>query len=459
MTHLPPELELGPHRLKLLAVSRNVDDMVDARRCIDHALTAFCYVGEMLTASSDAPIAWYYSPLYQFDRKKIRVEESVIAAALTKAMAKRSATTGLSSRSDFADTVASSVMSKDKEDEENEAEKEGGEEHRRSSLPEVFIRLGNSTTFREYKLITAVPHECEKEATTTITKETDTTVDSTAAATASHATPPLLRPMLPRKPPLKPLSSRCGSFSVRRLPLKRAGFNNYMPAAVASSAPNLVEEKGAAAAVATATPHAGLSLDTVASAFDAGEGSPDCGDSVRTTTSKTSAPAVPPAPVSVFPVQHSETSPLSNTSETGARKGTLTGHAGSSLSSAFLSTSNCPSGRVSRLPTSTMSAACFPGTEFDIRLSSTHGGYLVSAPSSDDVPLLVSSVLSRPGTQSPSGPTPPSSQPLRTPHRPPLRARVAHAHSDSGSHGCCGPNSQSELDHVRAVTPPSMHVS
>lgn len=518
---LPQELEFGPHRLKLLTVSRNADDVADARRCSDHALTAFCFVGEVQdsTHGASGSIVWYYSPLYQFERKKIRVEESVIVAALTKGVAERDA--GLNSRHVFVDAASDAAASPEAPAVGDDAAA-AGEKTRRSSLPALFIRLGKSTTFREYRLIVAELEDATAAASMP-TPEGEMSRQSSQAE-RSVFTPPVLSPMLPRKPSLKPLSSRYGSFSVRRPPIRREGLNNFMIAAAACSAPNLGEDTVGSASVSSTAPaalHGSLSPFTVASTTagdgevisvplveaaggssrssishvrshsssgsvyhhnsstntDNGVGEKDDGveDEVRSVVSTATAPVVPHSPrgpSSVPPVLHSLTTPLHPTPDPSGRKGMLNG-GGSSLSSAFLSTSNVVSGRVSRLPTSAMSTARSPGAESDMRPVSSHGATGVSARCTDDIPhlarepLLLSSAASTPEAQSPAGPTPPS-QPapsrLRTPRRPPLRANMGRAQSGKAVPSSYGSGREhaseapAAADQVRAATPPAMHV-
>jgi hypothetical protein len=466
---LPPDLVFGTHRLKLLAVSRNADDVLDARRCSDHALTAFCFVGEMNDAATEPAIAWYYSPLYQFERKKIRVEESVIAAALTKAVTEQCSSgvgaAAVQNRSIFMDATSSPdvpLLGGADEDEKAPAREGGG---RRSSLPALFIRLGKSTTFREYKLVLPEPFDA-----TPAQKVGDEATEPNTKAGSRHVTPPVLSPVLPpRKPSLRSPGFRFGSFSVRRPPLKREGLNNFVTAIATSSAPNHIEDPSTAGADALLRYRSSPTMSHTNLGDEGATGNEmvAADDDTHSVTSTTTAPVVfqPPHSTSnVLAEVRPETSPLWSNCTASALKGTLNGGAGSSLSSAFLSTSNVLSGRVSRLPTSTMSTARSPGVESDMRPSSSHGPGCASTRCSRDAPLLMrepllfSSAVFSADALTPSVPTPPSSQHPRTPRRPLMRSLAGRAHSDHSGHSCNAADGQREADNARASTPPATHV-
>ncbi|KPA82479.1 hypothetical protein ABB37_03538 [Leptomonas pyrrhocoris] len=465
---LPAELEFGPHRLKLLTVSRNAEDVLDARRCSDHALTAFCYVGEMQDTSigssgGGTAIVWYYSPLYQFERKKIRVEESVIAAALTKAVAQHGGggAAGLSSPSVFVDAASvasppsSAIPSLVDVNEEVPVKKPG----HRFSLPALYIRLGKSSTFREYKLVFPEPAEGSAPP-----KEEEAEPQCKPRAEEHHVTPRLLSPTLPRKPPLRPLSARLGSFSVRRPTLKREGRSSLMDSSSARSSPTRIHDE--LADVATAPQDDPLpSTVSNTKAGDVGAAgaavdNDDDDDGAHPVVSTATAPVFSPPPQilsNVVSVVHSLSSPLCAVPESDAHKGALNGAAASSFSSGFLSTSNCLSGRLSHLQTSVMTTARSPGAESDVRPSSSNGANGTSAQCGDDIPLLLFSSFTGPETRSPSGPTPPS-QRLRTQRRRPLRAHVIRAPSGHDGQRPSGPDSQGELDQVKTAPTTLMHV-
>ncbi|KPI87993.1 hypothetical protein ABL78_2929 [Leptomonas seymouri] len=447
---LPPELEFGPHRLKLLTTSRDAGSVPGTQRCSDHALTAFCYVGEMQDVSCDSscsdgtPITWYYSPLHQFERKKIRVEESVIVAALTKAVAHRCGrgTTGLLSQGNFvgadpADSSSSSPTLSLADANVGARHSEGGGG---SSLPALYIRLGKSTTFREYRLVLNEPAE-------EILPQREEGGPKLNIHEESHITPPLLSPLRLSKLALKPLSSQLGSSTMRRPLLRREGVNNYMTTSTTSNAQGDGQAEQATMAAGAELP--------------AGADAENDADDAYSVTSMTTPPAIPRSP-RIPPNMLGVLKPMRvlhyEVPDSCAHKGVPNGVNMSSLSSAFLSTSNFLSGQASRLPTSAVSTARLPGAVSDVLPSPSSGDHSTSAPCSDDVLLLFSCAVSTPEARSPSFPMPPSPQRPQTPCRPSLRTRAARARSDHGGHITNASGSQCELDEVRAGTPPVMHV-
>lgn len=145
---LPRELEIGCLLLRLLPVSRHAGERTDLRWSTEQALNAFCFVGELQQDSEQSEarrIIWYYSPLRHFDKKKIRVEERVLVAAVVEARGG-----GSPSASPSTDDLAESRRG---------TGRDGG------GTP-IFLRLGTSTTFRQYKVaeVRAAPLLVDAEA-------------------------------------------------------------------------------------------------------------------------------------------------------------------------------------------------------------------------------------------------------------------------------------------------------
>ncbi|KAI5686606.1 hypothetical protein MNV84_03247 [Leishmania braziliensis] len=230
---LPSVLHLGSHELRLLPVSCSAEVLPGTHRCSDSLLTAFCFVGELQAdavdlsgqvreAASDtngscATILWYYSPLFQFEQKRIRVEEGVIDAALTKEVKARqhADVKSPSLQLDGAEAVEYQVSCPMRSSETSSAALSVAST---TALPALYLRIGISTTFREYRLVIAGPQSAALGTSIELRAQSDAdVVGNDDGALSGHAVhkPPALQPLIPRHPTLTPLDARLSSSGVR----------------------------------------------------------------------------------------------------------------------------------------------------------------------------------------------------------------------------------------------------
>ncbi|KAG5468835.1 hypothetical protein CUR178_01671 [Leishmania enriettii] len=234
---LPPALHLGPHALRILPACRSAEVAPGMRSCSDSLLTAFCFVGELQTDAVDvsdaardsksrgASIVWYYSPLFQYERKRIRVEEGVVEASLTKAL----------EASQHADVNSPSLHLGGARTTEYEGScparlSEGSSAALSvtpaTALPALYLRVGSSTTFREYGLVvTALQRAAEGASAEPCMQSHANSIggDGDRSAHAAQKPPVFLR-LKPNRPILEPIDTQLnGSVlrSMRRLTHRR----------------------------------------------------------------------------------------------------------------------------------------------------------------------------------------------------------------------------------------------
>ncbi|CBZ30486.1 hypothetical protein LMXM_33_3745 [Leishmania mexicana MHOM/GT/2001/U1103] len=232
---LPPVLHLGPHELQLFPICRSAEVEPGRHRCNGSLLTGLCFVGELQTdavgpsvadvaADFDsnrrkASIFWYYSPLFQFERKRIRVEEGVIEAALTKEATARQQADANSPSLTFGGPEA--VKREDScSTRSSEASSAAPSVTPATALPALYLRVGNSTTFREYRLVKEGRYSTALGGSTELRAQSDAGVagddDGDVSERATHK-PPTLRPLAPRRPTLRPIDARPDGSSLRSL--------------------------------------------------------------------------------------------------------------------------------------------------------------------------------------------------------------------------------------------------
>lgn len=158
---LPKELRVGGLTFVLAPTSRSTD-AVGGRRVSESCVHTFCFVGEWQEPSG--AIFWYYSPLEDYDRKKIRVDEHVVIAAAARDIPRRVATASPGAlkaeialhQSDRLRRRHQRALGLDspreEEDEEAQAASAAGPQ-----MAQIFLRLGNSSTFRQYTVLDAHP--------------------------------------------------------------------------------------------------------------------------------------------------------------------------------------------------------------------------------------------------------------------------------------------------------------
>ncbi|GET92442.1 hypothetical protein LtaPh_3436700 [Leishmania tarentolae] len=232
---LPPVLHIGPHELKLLPICRSAEVVSGRRRCNDTLLTAFCFVGELETDAVDlsgyigdadkhssrgATISWYYSPLFQFEHKRIRVEEGVVEAALTKEVAthQHADVNSFSLQFGVAGIAKHEDSCSTRSGEGSSAEMSVASA---VALPALYLRIGNSTTFREYRLV----REGQKRsiscgASTKLHAQSEAEVTSNNGSDVSVQVahrPPTLQPLAPRRPTLRPIDAREDGNGLRNM--------------------------------------------------------------------------------------------------------------------------------------------------------------------------------------------------------------------------------------------------
>lgn len=141
LNELPNRLLLGDLVLVIAPSSRSIEDTSPSakgvsvetsipnleRKNSESSVRSFCFVGEM---QPDKTVFWYYSPLEGYEKKKLRVEESVVAAAAAHNAYRVDAATC---------TAATSAL-------ENSNLSLASVTH----VTQIFLRLDRSNTFREY---------------------------------------------------------------------------------------------------------------------------------------------------------------------------------------------------------------------------------------------------------------------------------------------------------------------
>ncbi|KAK7195904.1 hypothetical protein NESM_000523100 [Novymonas esmeraldas] len=487
---LPSELQLGPHVLRLLPVSRDATVAPGARRCSDSLLTSFCFVGELLPPGTadvggTAGVVWYYSPLFHFERKRIRVEESVIEAALSTAVSARRHADVNSPLLDCG-CVVESVPS-----EVSSAAPEAEAAASVSVLPAVFLRLGMSTTFREYRLV-AVDAQEAPDAALVLSAEpcaerdamTVAGADNGEAPVAVHR-PPLLHVLTAKRPTLTPIDTRLrGSGLLSRLrlthmlgaQLRRSGD----PASGATAQENLHIEDGVATPVLPSPAAAGPSSATYTAPTplrppddDRGDAPPEAALLMPVSLAVKDTPTTPrslrDAAASAWAAS---TKPCVAPEDDAAKDATHSHHlhhashggAASSVSSAFLSSSLFFSCVASQAATSVLSASRSMAAEIDGRPSSSTGasgssGRFLDDPhvQSRETTCLLSAActpLSR-STSLPAPPTGPKSRPARRPRlRPRGSAPAGWSQSAHVPHAASTPSIQLELTQEESATLP-----
>ncbi|CAG9582253.1 hypothetical protein LMJF_34_3745 [Leishmania major strain Friedlin] len=495
---LPPVLHVGPHELKLFPICRSAEVAPGRHRCNDSLLTRYCFVGELQTDADGrsvadvaagrgsncrtATILWCYSPLFQFEHKRIRVEEGVIEAALTKEVTARQ----------HADVNSPSLKSggaeavKHKDSYSTSSSKASSAAPSVTSatgLPAVYLRVGNSTTFREYRLVTEGRHSTALGASTELRAPSDASIagdgDGVVSVHEAHK-PPTLRPLAPRRPTLRPIDTRPDGNSLRSMArlahkqnaaLRRCGA----PASASTqrhAAPVEKELKApqrpspfstdARAAIATApVPHPrNEGCDEPCEAVPPMRMSLSCGED---------SPASPHAPNErnlpqwASPADHCETPEVCARKDVPHGSHPFSAAGGSSVSSAFLSSSLflCVS---SQSPTSALSTARSAETDMcdlhsSTRVSGSSGCFFYDVHRhSREITCLVSAVCT-PLTQSTSCLTPtPAPKPSLTRS---LALRTLGSSSDGmpcstqAPHGSAAQGMQVEVERVIAATPPS----
>ncbi|KAG5493348.1 hypothetical protein GH5_02091 [Leishmania sp. Ghana 2012 LV757] len=231
---LPPALHLGPHALRILPVCRSAEIAPGMRGCSDSLLTAFCFVGELQTDAVDftrevsdaardsksrgASIVWYYSPLFQYERKRIRVEEGVIEASLTKAV----------EASQHADVNSPSLHLRGAKTAEyegscparlSEASSAALSVTSATALPALYLRVGSSTTFREYGLVVAGLQRAAQGASAEPCMQSHANTagsDGDRSAHAAHKPPVFLR-LTPNRPTLKPIDTQLNGSDLQSM--------------------------------------------------------------------------------------------------------------------------------------------------------------------------------------------------------------------------------------------------
>ncbi|KAG5468422.1 hypothetical protein LSCM1_02402 [Leishmania martiniquensis] len=220
---LPPALRLGPHEVRILPICRSAEIAPGVRRCSDSLLTAFCFVGELQpdaaegsgeisdaagdSSSRGVPILWYYSPLFQYERKRIRVEEGVVEAALTKTVAAYQHPVVNSPSLELGGAEA--------------YECKGSCPVRRSeapsaalkvacvpAVPALYLRVGSSTTFREYGLVMEERQSAALGASAEPCTQGGADVTGGGDGERSERAarkPPFFAPLKPKRPSLRPI--------------------------------------------------------------------------------------------------------------------------------------------------------------------------------------------------------------------------------------------------------------
>ncbi|TPP46745.1 hypothetical protein CGC20_20725 [Leishmania donovani] len=429
---LPPVLHLGPHKLKLFPICRSAEAAPGRHRCNDSLLTGFCFVGELQTDAVGLSVAnvaadrdsnrrkvtilWYYSPLFHFEHKRIRVEEGVIEAALTKEVTARQHADAnspslkfggaeavkhedsCSTRSSVASSAALSVT-------------------HATGLPALYLRVGNSTTFREYRLVIEGQHSTALGDSTELRTPSGAGVAGDGHHDVSvHAAhkPPTLRPLAPRRPTLRPIDTRPdgnGLRSTARLAHKRnaalSGWRASASAPTQCHAAPVEEELKALQQPSPFSTAARTAITTAPAPHPHNEGANvaceavlpmrmplSCGDYSQ------ASPRVPNEgnlPQWASPVDHCETREVCAHKDFPHGSFPLSAAGGSSVSSAFLSSSLCLC-MPSQSPTGALSTARSAETDTNdlhssARVSGSSGRFLYDVHRhSREITCLVSAV-------------------------------------------------------------------
>lgn len=497
---LPPVLQVGLHRLALLAVSRDAGAASGNRRSSDSLLNAFCFVGELQSTAadtsssvvsvaategaSDVAITWYYSPLFQYERKRIRVEESVIDAALTKALTGSRHAEVNQTPLDLADVDALESVASDQTHSmaDTAADANAPSPSSTTTPPALYVRLGTSTTFREYKLVVPEPPSPPPELSSAVNFGAVEAAATDEKVTVPRHTPPVLRPLAPKRPSLTPINTSGNVNHVRsalRLTHKRAA--DLHRSAARASSEETPDEAVAAAGESRRAPPVPSPTDDGAASY-----------SPLRPTSEQREPydAAFPMPVSLahggspslrrasLAAQSPQLTLYANhweTPETSERKASTpegpppAPAVVSSASSAFLSSSLFFSCAGSQAATSVLSTARSAATDMEGRLSASMGGSGMSGRFFDETKLQshesaqASSAVCPLLSRSTSCPTPPPAL-----SRPGVRRRPFRTlGGDGGSGGrpsssftkrtAPPPGHRLELEMARAATPPGAH--
>ncbi|KAG5494103.1 hypothetical protein JKF63_01938 [Porcisia hertigi] len=458
---LPPTLHFGSHELKLLPICHSVEFEPGSRCCSDRLLTAFCFVGEPQTGtlnvggesgdvhrvsnSCGATMTWYYSPLLHFEHKRIRVEEGVIEAALTKAVRARQSADTSSQWVEFGN-VESMECGAFCPTWSSEAPSKKPTLASATSLPALYLRLGTSMTFREYALVVEAPHRVGGTVSAEVRVHGDadgvSACDSDASGCGAHKTP-VLQPLASRRATLTPIDTQLDGSGLRTLLLstqrRHAALHRLGSSAGRSAQHDAAKiPEDAKASLMPCNSDAGVSPIIAATprASSVSKGNSELQEAVLSTPNP-----VPNVDVGLLlrasneggsppcesPVESSRTSDVCTRRGVRCSKHPDRVAGGSSLSSEFLTSSLFFSCIPSQAPTDVLSTMRFAATDTDGHLASSAGADCSSDRSLDDAHLRSQEVISitpttcTPFLQSPSCRTDPAAMKPPSVRRPSLR--------------------------------------